>query len=122
MPQIKQCDDTKVDCTWPSICIPRVPAKTTKARVLTVMRKVIGSGLIRHIELLNMHDKANCPYSMVFVHLSAWPETGRAAEIRQRLLDGKLLYIACRDASVWRCASAWRSRAGRTSKHNLGIA
>ena len=110
----------------PSICIPRLHATTSKARVLNVMRHVLGPGCIRDIELIRRGDK-DLAYCRAFIHLTGWPDMGQGAAVRKRLLEGKQVYIACRGATLWRCSAAYGrtgrpgNNAGFPEQHNVAL-
>ena len=99
------------------------------------MRYVLGAGRVRDIELVRRADKGqrNC---RAFIHLTSWPSTGQGAAVRERLLSGKQVFVACRDATVWRCSAAYGrcsaaygrshrqgglAHAGPPGQHNMGI-
>lgn len=86
-----------VDCTIPSICIPRINASVKEELV----RSVIGEARFGKIESIEFHlvDKY---VQTVLVHFSAWNEVdGEARECRRRLLAGEQVRVLCDTVKGW---------------------
>lgn len=102
----------------PSLCIPRVFANITEARVAFVIRDV-GLGEIDHIDMVPKVSEDGTKFQRVFIHFKKWSASETAQRARERVLSGKEIKIVYDDPWFWKLSanrSVARSESSRPVK------
>ena len=90
----------------PSLCIPRVFANWTEARIRRVFDE-LGMGEILRIDVVGKNTGKGEKFNRVFVHFKRWFSNQNADMARERLLNGKDIKIVYDDPWFWK-VSAYR--------------
>lgn len=88
----------------PSLCIPRVFANITEARVAFVIRDV-GLGEIDHIDMVPKVSEDGTKFQRVFIHFKKWNASETAQRARERVLSGKEIKIVYDDPWFWKLSA-----------------
>jgi len=102
----------------PSLCIPRVFANITEARVAFVIRDV-GLGEIDRIDMVPKVSEDGTKFQRVFIHFKKWSASETAQRARERVLSGKEIKIVYDDPWFWKLSanrSVARSESSRPVK------
>lgn len=95
-----------METSYPSICIPRVFKEITKEDVYNTFSRILGENVIERIDLVSRNKDQEDGYNRVFVHVVSWPEQGKAAVIRQRLIDNLPVNVVYKEPWFWKCAAS----------------
>lgn len=100
----------------PSICIPRVFANITEARVRAIIRE-LDLGAIERVDMVERENKAGEKYQRVFIHFQEWyvtTESGEAnesaIEVRRRLVAGEEVKVVYDDPWFWKLSASKSAR------------
>ena len=96
----------------PSICIPRVFANITEARVLAILRN-LDLGEVERVDMIGRENAKGEKYQRVFIHFVEWYDTtedgqpnANAIEVRQRLLKGMEVKVVYDDPWFWKLSAS----------------
>ena len=96
----------------PSICIPRVFANITEARVAAIVRN-LDLGQLERIDMVQRENDRGEKYQRVFIHFVEWYDTREdgspnteAIEVRQRLLKGMEVKVVYDDPWFWKLSAS----------------
>ena len=100
--------NTQIPMNLPSLCIPRVFANITQARIRSTI-EALNLGEIERIDLVPVRDNNNTnQFQRVFIHFKKWNnESENACKARARILDNKEIKIIYDDPWFWK-VSAYR--------------
>jgi hypothetical protein len=100
--------NTQIPMNLPSLCIPRVFANITQARIRSTI-EALNLGEIERIDLVPGRDNNNTnQFQRVFIHFKKWNnESENACKARARILDNKEIKIIYDDPWFWK-VSAYR--------------
>ena len=100
----------------PSICIPRVFANITEARVRAIIRE-LDLGAIERIDMVERENQRGEKYQRVFIHFQEWyntMESGEpnesAIEVRRRLVAGEEVKVVYDDPWFWKLSASKSAR------------
>jgi hypothetical protein len=99
----------------PSLCIPRVFANWTEARIRRVFDD-LGMGEIQRIDVVSKSTEKGEKFNRVFVHFKRWFSNQNADMARERLLNGKEIKIVYDDPWFWK-VSAYREANKKVEHH-----
>jgi len=89
----------------PSICIPRVFANITPARVEAIFSN-LDFGVIDKIDMVSKTNAKGEKFQRVFVHFSSWNSSEQAIKVRHDLLEMRNVKVVYDDPWFWKlCAS-----------------
>lgn len=96
----------------PSICIPRVFANITEARVLAIFKN-LDLGQIERVDMIQRENAKGEKFQRVFIHFAEWYDTTEdgqpnenAIEVRQRLLKGIEVKVVYDNPWFWKLAAS----------------
>ena len=96
----------------PSICIPRVFANITEARILAIFKNP-DLGQIERVDMIQRENANGGKYQRVFIHFVEWYDTTEegqpnenAIEVRQRLLKGTEVKVVYDDPWFWKLSAS----------------
>ena len=105
-------DTTTMAAREPSICIPRVFANITEARVAAIVRN-LDLGEVERIDMVQRENDRGEKYQRVFIHFKEWYDTTAdgqpnesAIEVRQRLLKGLEVKVVYDDPWFWKMSAS----------------
>ena len=105
-------DTTRLAPREPSICIPRVFANITEARVLAILRN-LDLGEVERVDMVQRENAKGDKYQRVFIHFVEWYDTTEdgqpnenAIEVRQRLLKGMEVKVVYDDPWFWKLSAS----------------
>lgn len=105
-------DTTQLAPREPSICIPRVFANITEARVLAIFKN-LDLGEIERVDMIQRTNDKGENFQRVFVHFTEWYDTTEAGEpnasaieVRQRLLKGIQVKVVYDDPWFWKLSAS----------------
>ena len=104
---------------YPSLCIPRVFANISEARIRNVFNE-LSLGQISRIDMIERRADNGDVYKRVFIHFDKWCNNVDAQTTRQRLISGKDIKIVYDNPWFWK-VSANRSteiKDNKTKSHN----
>ena len=78
---------------FPSICIPRTFKNISKTIIETIFIKLLKSNCIERIDINTKYNNEQFLYNNIFIHLTKWPETDEAQNLRKILIDGSHINI-----------------------------
>jgi hypothetical protein len=81
----------------PSICIPYVMNNISKTYINDVF-KSLNLGIINKIDC-----KYKKNYKMIYIHFKEWNSSVKASNIKNKLLNGELIYIIY-NSGIWKCS------------------
>jgi len=84
----------------PSICIPRVFANISDARVNAIFRE-LNLGTVERVDNIPIERDGEDPYQRVFVHFTKWGDSEQAIDVRARLLRGEQIKVVYDDPWWW---------------------
>ena len=84
----------------PSICIPRVFANISDARVNAIFRE-LNLGTVERVDNIQIERDGEDPYQRVFVHFTKWADSEQAIDVRARLLRGEQIKVVYDDPWWW---------------------
>ena len=99
----------------PSLCIPRVFANWTEARIRRVFDD-LGMGELQRIDVVSKTTEKGEKFNRVFVHFKRWFANQNADMARERLLNGKEIKIVYDDPWFWK-VSAYREANKKVEHH-----
>ena len=109
-------DTTQLAPREPSICIPRVFANITEARVLAIFKN-LDLGEIERVDMIQRTNDKGENFQRVFIHFAEWYDTTEAGEpnasaieVRQRLLKGIQVKVVYDDPWFWKLSASKVSR------------
>lgn len=115
-------DTTTMAPREPSICIPRVFANITEARVLAILRN-LDLGEVERVDMIQRENAKGDKYQRVFIHFVEWYDTtedgqpnANAIEVRQRLLKGMEVKVVYDDPWFWKLSASKVARPEDRSK------
>ena len=101
-------DTTTMVPREPSICIPRVFANITEARILAILRN-LDLGEVERVDMIRRENANGDKFQRVFIHFVEWYDTtedgqpnANAIEVRQRLLKGMEVKVVYDDPWFWK--------------------
>ena len=100
----------------PSLCIPRVYANISEARIRKIFDE-LKIGIIERIDIVSKTTEKGERFNRVFIHMERWFRDGNAEIARERLLNGKDIKIIYDDPWFWK-VSAFRPEAGSNNNNN----
>jgi len=100
----------------PSLCIPRVYANISEARIRKIFDE-LKIGIIERIDIVSKTTEKGERFNRVFIHMERWFRDGNAEIARERLLNGKDIKIIYDDPWFWK-VSAFRPEAGANNNNN----
>ena len=105
-------DTTQLAPREPSICIPRVFANITEARVLAIFKN-LDLGQIERVDMIKLTNDKGENFQRVFIHFTEWYDTTEAGEpnasaieVRQRLLKGIQVKVVYDDPWFWKLSAS----------------
>ena len=105
-------DTTTMAPREPSICIPRVFANITEARVLAILRN-LDLGEVERVDMIQRENANGDKFQRVFIHFVEWYDTtedgqpnANAIEVRQRLLKGTEVKVVYDDPWFWKLSAS----------------
>ena len=103
----------------PSLCIPRVYANISEARIRKIFDE-LKIGIIERIDIVSKTTEKGERFNRVFIHMERWFRDGNAEIARERLLNGKDIKIIYDDPWFWK-VSAFRPEAGSNNNNNNNV-
>ena len=93
-----------------SICIPRVFANITEARVRKVF-DALNIFTVERIDMIQRKNEKGEPFQRIFVHIKEWSRTADAEKAREQLLSGKELKIVYDEPWFWKVSlNTWKPK------------
>ena len=99
-------DNTILDKSEPSVCIPRTFPNITWKRIKDVFEEVLGAKCIDRIDMVRRRADDGSQFQRVFIHFTSWPSDERSQEVRNRLLEGKDIKIVYDEPWFWKCSAS----------------
>ena len=78
---------------YPSICIPHTFNHISEEMIESIFIKLLNTKCIDRIDINTKYNNQQTLYKNVFIHLTKWPETDEAQNLRQKLIDGSHINI-----------------------------
>ena len=79
-------DTTQLAPREPSICIPRVFANITEARVLAIFEN-LDLGQIERVDMIQLTNDKGEKFQRVFVHFTEWYDTTESGELNESAIE-----------------------------------
>lgn len=94
--------DTEMDVSSPTICIPRVFPNISDKRIFAIFRE-LRVGFVDHIDMVPQIGKDGKEYNKVFIHFKHWFMNDESAcAMRERLLEGEQVKIVYDEPWFWK--------------------
>ena len=99
-------DNTILNKSEPSVCIPRTFPNITWKRIKDVFEEVLGTKCIDRIDMVRRRADDGSEFQRVFIHFTSWPSDEHSQEVRNRLLEGKDIKIVYDEPWFWKCSAS----------------